>query len=132
MFAGAVMMHELLLQPLAAWIVPLVLLLGLLLLAGIVLELMKAKVRGNFTFFNLISAAYYILLSLMCSGSLAEAWPTWLWLNCGAAIGGGTRLLGLLPLVLLLGLLLLAGLVLELMKAKVGAGWQALFGSLVV
>jgi hypothetical protein len=44
MFAGAVLMHELLLQPLAAWLVPLVVLLGLLLLAGIVLELRKAKV----------------------------------------------------------------------------------------
>ncbi|WIA44627.1 hypothetical protein OEZ86_007344 [Tetradesmus obliquus] len=47
MAAGVVMMHELLLQPLAAWLLPLVLLLGLLLLAGVGLEVMKAKVEAS-------------------------------------------------------------------------------------
>jgi hypothetical protein len=44
MFAGAIMMHELLRQPLLNWILPLALLLGLLQLGGIALEVMKAKV----------------------------------------------------------------------------------------
>eukprot|EP00878_Enallax_costatus_P007997 GHUV01008364.1.p1 GENE.GHUV01008364.1~~GHUV01008364.1.p1 ORF type:complete len:267 (+),score=60.38 GHUV01008364.1:1175-1975(+) len=44
-FVGVVMMHDLELQPWVNWLLPTVLLLGLLLLAGMVLEVMKLKLQ---------------------------------------------------------------------------------------
>jgi hypothetical protein len=63
MFAGAIMMHELLLQPLLNWIVPLALLLGLLLLAGVALEVLKAKVRGRLRHLNMCCRVFLCYMS---------------------------------------------------------------------
>jgi hypothetical protein len=68
MFAGAIMMHELLRQPLLNWILPLALILGLLLLGGIALEVLKAKVRApEMGVFNWIIICFLVFLVVLGS-----------------------------------------------------------------
>jgi hypothetical protein len=119
MFAGAIMMHELLRQPLLNWIVPLALILGLLLLGGVALEVMKAKVRTCWLLGRCSVAGLWIRACecyVLCLSPLRSLGAIMM-----HELLRQPLLNWILPLALILGLLLLGGIALEVMKAKVRA-----------